>query len=221
MSVRYAGLRFDRPGHATVRIERDDGHVTYLDPWREVLDGAPGDADVAFVTHDDYDHYDPDGIAAVAGPDTVVAAFERLDTTALPRRVVTLHHEGVTTVDGVTARTLPAHNQTDGDHVDGDGTPYHAVGEGVSLVLTIDGTTVFYPSDTDVLPHHRDLSVDVLVPPIGGTFTMDRHQAADLARDVEPSLVLPVHYDTFERIEADAAAFVDEVRAAGIDASAF
>jgi L-ascorbate metabolism protein UlaG (beta-lactamase superfamily) len=36
---------------------------------------------------------------------------------------------------------------------------------------------------------------------------MDRHEAADLAETIGPDLVIPIHYDTFEAIEADPEAF--------------
>jgi len=50
---------------------------------------------------------------------------------------------------------------------------------------------------------------------------MDRHEAADFATSVAPALVLPVHYDTFEPIETDAAAFADELERAGIPVELF
>ncbi len=40
---------------------------------------------------------------------------------------------------------------------------------------------------------------------------MDRRDGAALAATIDPDLVLPVHYDTFEEIEADADAFVVDV----------
>ncbi len=45
---------------------------------------------------------------------------------------------------------------------------------------------------------------------------MDRHDAADLAAAMVPDLVLPLHYDTFEEIAADADAFVVDVARRGI-----
>ena len=38
---------------------------------------------------------------------------------------------------------------------------------------------------------------------------------------VDPDLVLPVHYDTFDPIETDAEAFADELRAEGISVELF
>jgi L-ascorbate metabolism protein UlaG (beta-lactamase superfamily) len=221
MTVRYEGLTFDRPGHATVRIETDDGLVCYVDPWSQVLEDEPRDADVVLVTHDDHDHYDPDGIEAVSTPDTVVVAYEAIDASDLDREVTTIGEEEATTIAGIDVHSIRAYNETGGEHVDEDGNPYHARGEGIGLLLTFDDSTVFVPSDTDVLDVHRTLFVDVFVPPIGGHYTMDRHEAADLAATLEPDLVLPVHYDTFEAIETDAEAFAEELEAKGIRVELF
>ncbi|MFA9426844.1 MBL fold metallo-hydrolase [Natronorubrum sp. A-ect3] len=221
MTVTYEGITFERLGHASKRLETDDGRVIYVDPWSDVLEGEPGDGDVVFITHDDFDHYDPDGIEAVAGPDATVAVYEAVDTDELAFDVVDLPLEGETTVDGIDVQTVPAYNDPEGDHVDDDGNPFHAEGEVIGLVLELSGTTVFFPSDSDALEHHETITADVLIPPIGGHFTMDRHEAADLARHIEPELVLPEHYDTFEPIETDAEAFAEELEADGIRVELF
>ncbi len=221
MSVAFDGLTFDRLGHASVRIETADGTVLYIDPWSEVLDGSTGDGDIVFITHDDFDHYDPEGIEAVAAPGATVAAYEAVDTSDLDLEVVDLPHEGETAVDGISVRSVPAQNDAAGDHVDDDGNPFHAEGEVIGIILTIDGMDVFFPSDTDFLEHHRGISADVFIPPIGGHYTMDRHEAAEFSRSVDPALVLPVHYDTFGAIETDASAFVEELEADGLSVELF
>ncbi|SDK22060.1 MBL fold metallo-hydrolase [Natronorubrum texcoconense] len=221
MSTTYEGLTFERIGHASKRLETGDGRIIYIDPWSEVVDDEPGDGDVVFVTHDDFDHYDPEAIEAVAGDDATIAVFEAVDTSDLSYDVVDLPHEGDLTVDGIEVRTVPAYNDPDGEHVDEDGSPFHAEGEVIGLLLTLEGTTIFFPSDTDFLDHHGSITADVFVPPIGGHFTMDRHEAADFARSVEPELVLPEHYDTFEPIETDAEAFAEELESDDIRVELF
>lgn len=221
MSAHYEGLTFERPGHATVRIETDDGQVIYVDPWSDVLEAEPHDADVVLVTHDDFDHYDPEGIVAVAKPDTTIVAYSAIELSDLDREVVGIGEEEAKTIAGIDVHSIRAYNEADGDHVDDDGDPFHARGEVIGLLLTFDDVTVFYASDTDVLDVHRTLFVDVFVPPIGGHFTMDRHEAADLAETLEPDLVLPVHYDTFEAIETDAEAFAADLEEKGIEVELF
>jgi L-ascorbate metabolism protein UlaG (beta-lactamase superfamily) len=221
MSAHYEGLTFERPGHATVRIETDDGQVIYVDPWSDVLEPEPHDADVVLVTHDDFDHYDPEGIVAVAKPDATIVAYSAIDVSDLDREVVGIGEEEAKTIDGIDVHSIRAYNEADGDHVDDGGDPFHARGEVIGLLLTFDDVTVFYASDTDVLDVHRTLFVDVFAPPIGGHFTMDRHEAADLAETLEPDLVLPVHYDTFEAIETDAEAFAADLEEKGIEVELF
>lgn len=174
-----------------------------------------------FSTHDDPDHYDPAGIDPVAGPDATVVAYEAIDTTALDWDVVELPYGESLSVGEIDVEAVSAHNSADGPHVDEDGAPFHAEGEVIGLLLEIDGVTVYFTSDTDFPPVHEDIRADVFMPPIGGHFTMDRHEAAEFAASVEADLVLPVHYDTFEAIETDAEAFVDDLEARGITVDLF
>ena len=53
--------------------------------------------------------------------------------------------------------------------------------------------------------------VDVALLPIGGHYTMDRRDAVVAAEFVGAPTVIPMHYDTFPAIEADAGAFKEEV----------
>jgi L-ascorbate metabolism protein UlaG (beta-lactamase superfamily) len=45
---------------------------------------------------------------------------------------------------------------------------------------------------------------------------MDRHEAAALAAEMRPQLVVPVHYNTFEALETDDRGFAADVAAAGV-----
>ncbi|MFB6309607.1 MAG: MBL fold metallo-hydrolase [Salinirussus sp.] len=223
MSVRYERLTFDRPGHATVRIESPDATVIYIDPWSEVLDGTPGDADIVFSTHDDFDHFDPAGIAAVSNEDTIVVIYEAIDAGPLDRDVIRLGTDAQREVAGLTVQSVPAYNHPDGNHVRSNGEPYHPETTVIGLVLTIDGSRVYYCSDTDALEELAGIDADVVIPPIGGRPTMDRHEAAELVSSIGPDLVLPVHYnsDVIDGIDADAAAFKEAVEAMGIRVELF
>lgn len=221
MHVDYEGLTFERLGHASVRIETDGGQVVYIDPWSEVFEGDPGDADVVFVTHDDFDHYDPEAIDAVSTDETTVVAYADIDTADLDRDVTTVGENEETSVAGIGVRTVPAYNRSDGEHVDDEGNPFHAQGEVVGLLLDFEGTTVYFPSDTDFLDEHTDIRADVFIPPIGGHYTMGRDEAVRFTESVDPDLVLPVHYDTFEPIETDATAFESDLEAKGYEVVLF
>lgn len=223
--LEHDGLTLEWLGYATLRLEAD-GTVVYLDPGRYgVLDDYQGgDGDLVCVTHDH--HYDTDAIRQVAGDATLVL-FEGINTHHIDRNVErpsdlpydrrTVDAEADIAVDAAIVRTTAAYNEPDGPHTRPNGEPYHPKGLGCGFHVTLDGTSVYWPGDTDVLAGQEHLDVDVFCPPIGGMFTMDRHEAADLAEAMDPEVVVPIHYDTFPDIEADAEAFAVELRSRGID----
>jgi len=231
MPVDHDGLTVSWHGYATLRIEGPDA-VVYLDPGRYgVLDGyEPRDGDLVCVTHDH--HYDPDGIRRVAADDATLVVFEGVNSHRIDRdveRVTTLPYEtrrvddeADIAVGDVVVRTVPAYNRPDGPHTTPDGDPYHPEGFGCGFHLTLPGNDthedvrVLWPGDTDVLEGHAELDVSLFCPPIGGSFTMDRHEAADLAEAMAPDLVVPIHYDTFDALETDSSAFAADVASRGV-----
>lgn len=242
MTVTHDGFSIDWLGYATVRIESEDGTVVYLDPGRYgVLTGdwepdSPDrrhppasdyreqDADLVAITHDH--HYDSDGIERVANEESTIAIYEAVEprfidrdvarVSDLPGETVRVGEHDDRMLADVIVRTIPAYNEPDGPRTTADGEPFHPEGFGVGFHLTIDDTRFFWPGDTDVLDGHDELDVDVFLPPIGGSFTMDRREAAELAEGLDPDLVVPIHYDTFEALETDADAFVEDLEERGV-----
>jgi L-ascorbate metabolism protein UlaG (beta-lactamase superfamily) len=241
--VHHDGTTVHWLGYATLRLAGDDV-VVYCDPGRYgVLDGMePRDGDVVCVTHDH--HYDSDGVRRVAKPDATLVVFEGVDASRidrdverpadLPYDVVWVDDEADIAVgdptgdrrDGprsgeVVVRTVPAYNEPDGPHARANGEPPHPEGFGCGYHLTLPSVwdrdvTVLWPGDTDALDGHAALDVSLFCPPIGGGPTMDRKEAAALAAEMGPNLVLPIHYDTIGSLETDARAFAADVAEAGI-----
>ncbi|MFC4542351.1 MBL fold metallo-hydrolase [Halosolutus amylolyticus] len=221
MTVRFGAVTVDWLGYATVRLESETGAVIYLDPGRYgVLDDYDArDGDLVLVSHDH--HYDPEGIRRVAHEDAIVVVHESIDAGEidrvndqpedLPYEVERVRADESFVLGPLDLFTTPAYNDPAGPHVDESGEPFHPDGEGCGFAVTVDGVRVFWPGDSDVLPFHGDLDVDLFLPPIGGSFTMDRREAAALAERMDPGLVLPIHYDTFDALETDADAFVVDV----------
>lgn len=226
MTVSHGPLDLDWLGYATIRLHSPTGATVYVDPGRYgVLDGhRPRDGDLVLVSHDH--HYDPDGIERVAHEDAIVVCHDSVDATEidrvsrqpadLPFDVERVGADESFVLGPLDLFTTPAYNVPDGPHTRADGTPYHPDGDGCGFGITMDGVTTYWPGDSDVLPVHESLDVDVLCPPIGGSFTMDRHEAAEFATSVRPDLVVPVHYDTFDALETDEVAFVVDVASAGV-----
>ena len=241
MTIRHDGITAEWLGYATLRLAGDDT-VVYLDPGRYgVLTGewepdspdaghppaqdyAPNDGDIVCVTH--VHHYVPDGIRRVAKEDATVVGFEGINVHSSSRDldrfadldydVRTVSMEDELLVDGVPIWTMPAYNLADGPNVRADGSPIHPEGIGCGYLLALDDTRVLWPGDSDVLAGHAELDVSLFCPSIAQNYTMDRHDAADLAEAMDPDLVLPIHYNTFEALEADSGAFAEDVAKRGV-----
>ncbi|GAB3665802.1 MBL fold metallo-hydrolase [Halopiger thermotolerans] len=228
MTVRFGPVTVDWFGLATVRLEGETGAVVYFDPGPErygILEGQElRDGDLVLISHGD--HYDPASIRRVAREDAMVLVHESIDADAiegvddrpetLPYDVERVGDDESFVLGPLDLFTTPAYNDPAGPHTDDDGRPYHPEGEGCGFGVTIDGVTAYWPGDTDVHSFHERLDVDLLLPPIGGTFTMDRSEAAAVAEAIAPDLVLPIHYGAFEAIETDADAFVVDVANRGV-----
>jgi L-ascorbate metabolism protein UlaG (beta-lactamase superfamily) len=226
VTIRHDGLQVTWFGYATVRIETPTGFVAYLDPGRYgVLDDYYArDADLVCVTHDH--HYDSDAIEQVADEDATLVVYENVDADRIDRDVVSPEELGFAvervaddahlTVGEAEVWSLPAHNEIGGPHAHDDGSVNHPPGFGCGFLLSLADRTVFWPGDSDVLDGFRELEVSLFLANIGGSVVMDRHEAADLAEALNPDLVLPIHYDTFDLLSSDSGAFAADVAERGV-----
>ncbi len=94
------------------------------------------------------------------------------------------------------------------------GTP---VGNPAGLLINLGGKTVYQTGDTCLFGDMKLIAernpVDVAIMPIGGHYTMDRHDAVVAADFIGADTVIPMHFNTFPPIETDAEAFKADVEA--------
>jgi L-ascorbate metabolism protein UlaG (beta-lactamase superfamily) len=94
-------------------------------------------------------------------------------------------------------------------------TPGTVTGPAGGLVISFAGRTLYHLGDTALFSDLRLIAertpVDIAFMPIGGHYTMDRHDAVVAADFVGADTVIPVHYNTYPAIETDAEAFKSDV----------
>lgn len=81
------------------------------------------------------------------------------------------------------------------------------MGEPAGIILDINGITIYHAGDTSLFTDMKLIkklyNPDVVMLPIGGTYTMDIEHAAIAARWLKGTITIPIHYNTFPAIEAD------------------
>jgi len=200
-------------GHAAFELKHD-GVTVLIDPF---LTGNPKaaagpdevDADAIVITHGHGDHIgDTVPIAKRTGAD-VVAIVEiagELSGEGL-EKVHNPNIGGTVNFDWGSVKLVPAwHTST---------TPKGTANVPAGAIVTFGGKTVYHLGDTglfgDLELIGRRHDIDVAIVPIGGHFTMDRHDGAEAARMIGAKQVIPCHYDTFPLVETDAQAFKSDV----------
>ncbi len=170
---------------AAVRWQ-DAERTVYVDPWGTGDDPPP--ADLILITHAHFDHFRPDEIEKLRCPETRLIA--PLDVANELTGDVTPVRPGETyEVGGVRIATVPAYNTRE------EALGFHPREKGwVGYVMELGGTTYYHAGDTDHAPELDDVRADVAFLPIGGHFTMDWRAAAGLAKTIEPSVAVPIHY---------------------------
>ena len=201
-------------GHSCFELVEGDTRVL-IDPF---LTGNPKAAVAAdeldpthiLLTHGHADHYgDTVEIAKRTGAPVVAIVELANEIGGKGVDVVDPNLGGTVELPGGWVRLVPALHTA----VSPDGTPHVAAG----LVVKLGETTVYHLGDTCLfsdlaLPGRRN-DLDVALVPIGGHYTMDRHDAVEAAALVGADVVIPCHYDTFPAIESDADAFKVDVEA--------
>lgn len=183
-------LRIVCIGHGSLRFEYA-GKVIYVDPFGKVGDyGAMQKADLVLLTHEHYDHLDPEALAKVAGPDTPIiltkACRERLG------RGTALANGESTTALGVEIAAVPAYNLV---HKRDTGEPFHPKGRGNGYLLTFGDTRVYVAGDTENIPEMADLkNIAIAFLPMNLPYTMTPEMVADAARLFHPRVLYPYHY---------------------------
>ncbi len=206
-------------GHSAVLLEAD-GFRVLVDPFlsgNPVATVSPDDveADLIVVTHGHGDHLgDAAAISKRTGAPVVTIVEVANELGADDVSVVDLNLGGTHPFKGGWVRLVPAwHTGT---------TPSGATATPAGAVIEPGGKVIYHLGDTALfsdltLPGKRT-PIDLALVPIGGHYTMDRHDAVDAARFVGAGRIVPIHFDTFPPIKTDAQAFKQDVEAAGIAA---
>ena len=186
--------------HSCIKFNK--GEVIYFDPFK--IEKNYNDADAIFITHDHYDHYSEEDIDKVVKKGTIIVAPEDLLTKLLKKgferdNMVLVTPNQKYTVKGIEFQTIPAYNVNKQFHPKAN--------EWVGYVLKIEGVTYYIAGDTDITEENKKVKCDIAFVPVGGTFTMDYKEAAELINEIKPKIAVPTHYGSIVGEKSDGVSF--------------
>ena len=186
--------------HSSIKI--NEGKVIYFDPFK--INKQYNDADIIFITHDHYDHYSEEDIDKVIKPDTTIVIPEGMQVKLLKKgiknsNIITVEPEKTYVVEGLKFETIPAYNVNKAFHPKDNGW--------VGYILEIDGIRYYIAGDTDITEENKRVKCDIAFVPVGGTYTMDFKEAAELVNEIKPKVAIPIHYGSIVGTSEDAINF--------------
>ncbi len=191
---------------SSIRMRSESG-IIYIDPIGIV--GEPHDADYILITHDHYDHFSPEDIEKLAKQGTILIvpykmAGEVPDATlSSVGSMIKVKPGECKKVKNLKFETVYAYNKLK---------PFHPKKSGwVGYILILDGKRIYVAGDTDITPDNESVECDIALLPIGGTYTMNALQAAQLANVIKPEVVIPTHYGSLVGKPEDADVFMSHV----------
>jgi len=173
--------------------------------------------DYVLLTHGHGDHLG-DGIEiAKANNATIIAPFELASYCGKQGvQVHPMHIGGGHDFPFGRVKLTIAHHGSGAD-LGGDSLAY--MGNPCGFLVTMDGKTLYHAGDTGLFLDMKLIGerakIDVALLPIGDNFTMGAEDAVTAASFLRPEVTIPMHFNTFDVIEADPYAFQQSAETAG------
>lgn len=165
------------------------------------------DADIIFITHEHFDHFDIDSIAKIKTEESMIVApasmkeniLSKLDISA--DNCIFLGANEDAKVNDIMIHTVFAYNNN---------RPFHEKScHWLGYVVTMDDVIYYIAGDTDANEDNINVKCDVALVPIGGKYTMDKVQAVEFVASINPKAVIPTHYGEVVGNAADGKDFME------------
>ena len=161
--------------------------IIYFDPFK--IEEEVHDADYIFITHNHYDHFDMSSINNIKNNNTVVIAPKTMQEEIKQikfKEYYFLNPYEECTINNINIKTIPAYNNNK---------PFHPKGNNwLGYIISYNDISYFIAGDTDKTKDNENVKCDIALIPIGGYYTMDVKESAQLLRIINPKVVIPTHY---------------------------
>ena len=179
---------------SSIRISLDK--ILYFDPYK--INEEKHDADIIFITHDHYDHFDIDSINNVKNDNTVVVAPASMRNDVdniFFNDYIYLNPYDEINIDNIIVSTVPSYNINKSFHPKSN--------NWLGYIVTYNNIKYYIAGDTDKTSDNEKVNCDIAFIPIGGTYTMNVDEAVELVKIINPKVVIPIHYGSIVGNKSD------------------
>ena len=165
-------MKIEWIGHACFRLTAKDGTVVITDPYDESvgIDMIPLKADLITMSHEHHDHNET---SMIVGNPVIARGAQAANVGSVwTEAMLSWHDDSKGTLRGANA----------------------------IRIFTIDGMKIVHMGDQGCMPDEAALEkiagADVMMIPVGGTYTVDAEGAKAIIERVKPACVIPMHVKT-------------------------
>jgi len=164
------GVKITSFGHSMFLFEDSQGRRVVTDPYQEIGYGLPDvSANIVTVSHDHFDH---NNVSLVKGEPEVV------------------RKPGLTTANGISFEGISSFHDDVGGAKRGKNIIFKWQMDGLSIAHLGDfGQSSLTQEQLDKLRN-----IDILLIPVGGNYTIDAAKAKEFVAQLNPRIVIPMHY---------------------------
>lgn len=159
-------------GHACFAITAQNGKVLLTDPYPPSIGYLPiaDSVDIVTISHDHFDHNAVDGLRGEAK---------------------IIKEAGRHLVDGFEITGIESLHDDAGGSKRGKNLIFSIMVDGLRIVHLGDQGITLTPGQLEQIGQ-----ADIVMIPVGGTYTVDAAQACQIVQQLNPKVVLPMHYQT-------------------------
>ncbi|MBQ4061345.1 MAG: MBL fold metallo-hydrolase [Christensenellaceae bacterium] len=165
-------MKIEWMAHSCFKVTLDSGKILIFDPFDDSIGYTrlESNADIVFTSHDHKDH---SCLSHLTGDFKVV------------------NTPGDQVIDGVEISGIKTyHDKTCGSDK----------GQNITFKVKAEGISILHLGDLGHIPDEEYFEqlgqVDILMIPVGGTYTLNGQEAFEVAKKIEPNLIIPMHYKT-------------------------
>lgn len=186
-------------GHDTFKITGEK--VIYTDPFNIK---KPDRADIILITHEHYDHFSPEDISKLLGPETVIVLPRDCSGKIKAKEIIVKPGDKIT-VEGIEIEVVPSYNTNK---------KFHPKDKGwVGYIFKVSDKRIYIAGDTDYIPEMKEFkNIDIALLPVSGTYVMNAEEAVQAALDIKPKIAIPMHYGSIVGSSKDAQYFADNLK---------